>query len=73
MARIMRRPQFSLRTLMFLVTIWCLIVAFRAALPAAFACAILLIGAIAFILGPFRIALDIVDRLALRIKGERLD
>jgi uncharacterized membrane protein len=73
MAPIMRRPQFSLQTLMFLVTVWCLIVAFRAALPAAITCAILFFGAIIFILGPFRIALDAVDRLALRIKGERLD
>jgi hypothetical protein len=58
---------------MFLVTIWCLVLACRAHLPIAIVCVILFVGAIAFILGPFRIALDTVDRVVLRIRGERLD
>jgi hypothetical protein len=58
---------------MFLVTIWCLVLACRAKLPIVIVCALLFVAAIAFILGPFRIALDAVDRLVLRIKGERLD
>jgi hypothetical protein len=58
---------------MFLVTIWCLVLACRAHLPVAIVCTILFVAAIAFILGPFRIALDTIDRLVLRMKGERLD
>jgi hypothetical protein len=75
MGRMIHRPQFSLKTLLILVSIWCVISAYRTTLPVMIACAVftVTITLLLLSLAPIRFALDAVDRAVIRIKGERLD